>query len=71
MSIVVGGAEMVTGYFTYEVSLLGVPVPAALVEVPLNVAQLVFGLVGALFLTQGVAAVLRRPSAPTPRPASP
>jgi uncharacterized membrane protein len=71
LSIVVGGAEMVTGYFTYEVSLLGVPVPAALVEVPLNVAQLVFGLVGALFLTQGVAAVLRRPSAPTPRPASP
>jgi uncharacterized membrane protein len=71
LSIVVGGAEMVAGYFAYEVSVLGVPVPAALVEVPVNIAQLVFGLVGALFLTQGVAAMFKRPSARTPRPPPP
>jgi uncharacterized membrane protein len=71
LSIVLGGAEMIAGYFTYEVSLLGVPVPGALVEVPVNGAQLVFGLVGALFLTEGVAAVFKRPSARTPRPTPP
>ncbi|HVP23127.1 MAG TPA: ECF transporter S component [Conexivisphaerales archaeon] len=60
VSIVVGGSEMVAGYFVYEVGI-GMTVPAALLEVPFNIAQLVFGLVGALFLTTGVAAVFKRP----------
>jgi uncharacterized membrane protein len=71
LSIVIGGAEMVAGYFTYEVLLLGVPVPGAMVEVPVNAAQLVFGLVGSLFLTEGVSAVFRRPSSRTPLPPLP
>jgi uncharacterized membrane protein len=71
LSIVLGGAEMVGGYFAYEVTLLGVPVPGALLEVPFNAAQLIFGLIGALFLTEGVSAVFRRPPARTPRPQPP
>jgi uncharacterized membrane protein len=71
LAIVVAGMEMVAGYFSYEVALLGYTVPVALVEVPFNIAQLVFGLIGALFLTEGVAAMFKRPSARTTRPPPP
>jgi uncharacterized membrane protein len=71
LSIVLGGSEMVVGYFVYEVIVLAVPIPGALLEVPFNIAQLAFGLVGALFLTQGVAAMFKRPSARATRPPPP
>jgi uncharacterized membrane protein len=71
MSIVVGGSEMVLGYFLYETSVLGIPVPAALVEVPFNVGQLIFGLAGAVFITESVAAAFRRPVSQTQRPPPP
>jgi uncharacterized membrane protein len=71
LSIVVGGAEMITGYFLYEVLVLREGVLAASVEVPVNLAQLVFGLLGSLFLTGGVTAFFRRPAAQARRPQPP
>jgi len=71
MSIVVGGSEMVLGYFLYETSVLAIPVPAALVEVPFNVGQLVFGLVGAVLITESVAATFRKPASRARRPQPP
>ncbi len=48
ISIVIGGLEMVTGYFLYEQFALGYPLPAALVEVPFNLVQMIVGLIIAL-----------------------
>ena len=48
ISAVVGGLEMVTGYFLYEQLALGYPFAAALVEVPFNLAQMAVGLVVAI-----------------------
>jgi uncharacterized membrane protein len=62
LSAVAGGAAMVIGYFLYEVGPLRIPVQYALVEVPLNVGQVVIGLVGALFLSESASAVLRKPA---------
>jgi uncharacterized membrane protein len=62
LSIVVGGGEMVLGYFLYETSVLAIPVPGAVLEVPFNVGQVAFGLVGAVLITESVAAAFRRPS---------
>jgi uncharacterized membrane protein len=56
LSIVVGGLEMVAGYFVYEQVVLGVPFLVALSEVPANLAQMAISLVIALPL---VVAVLR------------
>jgi uncharacterized membrane protein len=44
ISTVVGGLEMVTGYFLYEQLVLGYPFAAALVEVPFNLVQMTVGL---------------------------
>ena len=48
ISAVVGGLEMVTGYFLYEQLILGYPFAAALVEVPFNLVQMTVGLVVAI-----------------------
>ncbi len=45
IAIVIGGLEMVVGYFIYEQVVLGVPFAGALAEVPFNVVQMVVGLV--------------------------
>lgn len=44
VSVVIGGLEMVAGYFIYEQLVLGYPLPAALAEVPFNIVQLAIGL---------------------------
>ena len=48
ISAMVGGLEMVTGYFLYQQLVLGFPFAAALVEVPFNVVQMAVGLVIAI-----------------------
>jgi uncharacterized membrane protein len=48
ISVVVGGLEMVAGYFVYEQLFLGYSMPAALVEVPFNIVQIIVGLIVAV-----------------------
>jgi uncharacterized membrane protein len=48
ISIVVGGLEMVAGYFIYEQLVLGYSLPAALAELPFNIVQMTIGLVVAV-----------------------
>jgi uncharacterized membrane protein len=48
ISAVIGGLEMVTGYFLYEQLALGYPFAFALVEVPFNLVQMAVGLVVAI-----------------------
>jgi uncharacterized membrane protein len=48
VSIIIGGLEMVVGYFIYEQLVLGYPFAAALVEVPFNIVQMLVGLVVAI-----------------------
>lgn len=48
VSVIVGGLEMVAGYFIYEQLFLGYSLPAALVEVPFNVVQMIVGLIVAV-----------------------
>ncbi len=45
VAVVVGGLEMVLGYFLYETLALGYPAALALVEVPFNIVQMVVGAV--------------------------
>ncbi len=54
VSIVIGGLEMVAGYFLYEQLVLSYPLGAALVEVPLNLVQMTVGLVVAIPATHAV-----------------
>ena len=44
VSIIIGGLEMIAGYFIYEQLVLGYPFAAALVEVPFNIVQMLVGL---------------------------
>ncbi len=44
IAVVIGGFEMVAGYFIYEQLALGYPFALALVEVPLNIVQMLIGL---------------------------
>jgi uncharacterized membrane protein len=44
IAIIIGGVEMVLGYFLYETIVLGYPFALALVEVPLNIVQMFIGL---------------------------
>ena len=44
IAVILGGLEMVSGYFLYEVFVLGYTVPVALAEVPFNIVQLIVGL---------------------------
>jgi uncharacterized membrane protein len=48
ISVVVGGFEMVLGYFIYEQLFLGFSLTAALGEVPFNIVQMIIGLVAAV-----------------------
>ena len=54
IAIVIGGLEMVAGYFIYEQLALGYPLAAALAEVPFNIVQMLVGLVVALPVVHGV-----------------
>jgi len=54
VSVVIGGLEMVLGYFLYEQLALGYPLAAALVEVPLNLVQMAIGLIVALPIMHAV-----------------
>jgi uncharacterized membrane protein len=44
IAIVIGGFEMVAGYFLYEILVLGYPLALAAVEVPFNAIQMFIGL---------------------------
>lgn len=48
ISIIIGGLEMVAGYFIYEILVLGYPLAWALGEVPANLAQMGISLIIAL-----------------------
>jgi uncharacterized membrane protein len=48
ISVVIGGLEMVAGYFIYELVVLGYPLVLALGEVPANIAQMAISLAIAL-----------------------
>ena len=54
IAVVVGGLEMVLGYFLYEQIVLGYPFAAALAEVPLNLGQMLVGLVIAIPIMHAV-----------------
>jgi uncharacterized membrane protein len=54
ISIVIGGFEMVAGYFIYEQLVLGYPLAAALAEVPFNLIQMLVGLVVAVPVVHAV-----------------
>jgi len=48
VSIIIGGLEMIAGYFIYEQLVLSYPFAVALVEVPFNIVQMLVGLVVAI-----------------------
>ena len=48
ISVVIGGFEMVLGYFIYEQLFLGLSLAVALGEVPFNIVQMIIGLVAAV-----------------------
>jgi uncharacterized membrane protein len=48
IAIVIGGLEMVLGYFLYETLVLGYPFALAAVEVPFNIVQMLVGLIVAV-----------------------
>ncbi|MDA4128093.1 MAG: ECF transporter S component [Thaumarchaeota archaeon] len=56
LSILIGGSEMVIGYFLYETLILGNT--AASVEIPFNVMQAVVGLIVALPLVRSVQRIM-------------
>ncbi|HEX9262289.1 MAG TPA: ECF transporter S component [Candidatus Bathyarchaeia archaeon] len=45
VSVILGGLEMVLGYFIYEQLFLGYNQPAALAELPFNLFQMIIGLI--------------------------
>jgi uncharacterized membrane protein len=45
ISILIGGTVMILGYFTYQVTTLGIPIGAAFLELPWNMVQMLVGLV--------------------------
>ena len=48
IAILIGGFEMVVGYFLYETLALGYPTALAAVEVPFNIIQMLIGLIIAI-----------------------
>lgn len=48
ISILAGGTIMILGYFTYQVTVLGIPIAAAFLELPWNIVQMLVGLVVAI-----------------------
>ncbi len=66
MSVLAGGAEMVTGYYLYESFVLTLIAPASVVaglapavEVPFNVAQALIGLLVAVPLVRSIKGVMK------------
>jgi uncharacterized membrane protein len=54
IAIVIGGFEMVAGYFIYETLVLGYPVDLAAVEIPFNIVQMLIGLIIAVPIMHAV-----------------
>ena len=54
ISVIIGGLEMVTGYFLYEQIVLGYPFAVALAEVPFNIVQMLVGLIIAVPIMHAV-----------------
>jgi len=54
LGMLLGGLVMVVGYFVTEAFLLGLGIPAALVEVPYNVVQVAVGAVAGLVASAAV-----------------
>ncbi|MEM2210792.1 MAG: ECF transporter S component [Nitrososphaerales archaeon] len=57
ISILLGGAVMIMGYYFYEYYLLGIGI-AALVEVPINMGQVTIGLIVAIPLYKSILKIL-------------
>ena len=58
ISVVVGGLEMVAGYFLYEQFVIGYPFTVALAEVPFNIVQMLIGLIVAIPVMHAVFRVI-------------
>ena len=58
ISVVIGGLEMVAGYFLYEKFMIGYPLAVALAEVPFNVVQMLIGLIVAVPVMHAVFRVI-------------
>ena len=54
ISVIVGGSEMVAGYFLYEQLALGLSLSVALAEAPFNAVQMLVGLIIAVPITHAV-----------------
>lgn len=54
IAVIVGGLEMVTGYFLYEQFVIGYPFVVALAEVPFNIVQMLIGLIVAIPIMHAV-----------------
>jgi uncharacterized membrane protein len=54
IAVVIGGFEMVLGYFLYEQFVLGYPLLAAMAEVPFNIVQMLIGLIIAVPIMHAV-----------------
>ena len=48
IAVLIGGLEMIAGYFIYEHLILGYPLAVAVMEVPFNMVQMLVGLVVAI-----------------------
>ena len=66
MSVLIGGSEMVTGYYLYESFVLTLIAPASIVatlapatEVPVNVAQALIGLLVSVPLVRSIKRIVR------------
>jgi uncharacterized membrane protein len=44
IAVIIGGLEMVAGYFIYEQLVLGYPLGLAVAEIPFNIVQMIVGL---------------------------
>jgi uncharacterized membrane protein len=60
IAIVIGGFEMVAGYFLYETLILGYPLALAAVEVPFNIVQMLIGLIVAVPIMHAVLKVFQQ-----------
>lgn len=69
LSVLAGGMEMVTGYYVYESFIISLIAPASLAatlapaaEVPINVAQVLIGLLISIPLTRSIRRMVTRSS---------
>jgi uncharacterized membrane protein len=58
ISVLIGGLEMVVGYFLYEQFVIGYPFAVALAEVPFNIVQMLIGLIVAVPVMHAVFRVI-------------